>query len=278
MIPIPIGDFDAARQCLDEQGYVLFDKVLDQEKAARLARKVLDAPRREIVGETYEGTAGLLDYAPEFAELIIHPQILSLVHYLVGGRSESTDNAFAWPQEDRVRVFCVDALISHPGSRAQCWHRDPPAHQAVRQGRPLPDFATSVNVLWILTPFSRITGATRVLPGSHRSRQMPPATCDKLEGEISLTADPGSVALVPNTLWHAAGANRSEHARIMVSCAFNPWWIGRLSPDNDPISRRTWEQLPPVAQQLTEHQLYWKPSSQRTRYPWQDKQKDPAST
>ena len=271
MNSIPIGDFDAAVACLEAQGYVLFDKVLDEEKTSHFTRVVMQAPRRAVT-ENYETTEGLLDTAPELAELITHPEILEIVRFLIGGRSEAADNAFAWPKEDRVRVFCVDALISHPGSQKQYWHCDPPAHQSVRQGQPLPDFPTSVNVLWILTPFSKTTGATRVLPGSHRLREMPPATPDDLDGEISLTADPGSVAILPNTIWHAAGTNQSDRERVMVSCAYNPWWIGRLSPDNDPISRQTWERLPPAAKQLTEHQLYWKPSSERTAYPWQEKE------
>ena len=60
MKPIPIGDFNAALACLETQGYVLFDKVLDEQKIRQFIKLVLDAPRRAVSGENYEATEGLL--------------------------------------------------------------------------------------------------------------------------------------------------------------------------------------------------------------------------
>ena len=63
--------------------------------------------------------------------------------------------------------------------------------------------------------------------------------------------------MVPNTVWHAAGANRSQQPRIAVACNYQPWWVGRLTMDVYPIRREVWEELPPAAQALTRHQLDW---------------------
>ena len=133
---------------------------------------------------------------------------------------------------------------------------DPPMGQ-LNPSRPLPDFPIAVNAIWILTPFREETGATRVLPGSAQMRRLPPATRDPLAGQIVCSGAPGSVLIVPNTTWHAAGANRSDAPRVAVASNYQPWWIGRLTMDIYPIRREIWERLPPDAQALTKHQLDW---------------------
>lgn len=63
--------------------------------------------------------------------------------------------------------------------------------------------------------------------------------------------------IIPNTVWHAAGSNRSKQPRVAVACNYQPWWVGRLTMDIFPINPDVWEQLPPAAQALTKHQLEW---------------------
>lgn len=109
----------------------------------------------------------------------------------------------------------------------------------------------------MLTPFNEQTGATRVLPGSHQNRCLPPPTQEPMEGEVYCCGSPGSVAIIPNIIWHAAGANGTKEPRIGVACNYQPWWVGRLTMDIYPVKREVWETLPPEAQALTKHQLEW---------------------
>lgn len=85
-------------------------------------------------------------------------------------------------------------------------------------------------MFWILSPFRAETGATRVMPGSHRWRKLPPKTRDNLKGQKYLTAPVGSVAIVPSTLWHAAGKSQSDQDRVALATVFTPWWIAQFSP------------------------------------------------
>ena len=257
MKTVPADDAGRAQEAVDEDGVVLLEGAIPESDAAELAELVLSSPERAPGVPGFEFTPTLLNQSTRFLELVTHPTVMALARHLLGGRTEPAPNAFAWPEEDQIRLNgCGSGLIAHPGSDPGWWHLDAPMGQ-LNPSRPLPDFPIVVSAFWILTPFNELTGATRVVPGSHRRRHMPPATQEPLEDQVFCTGDPGSAIIVPNTLWHAAGANRSSGPRVAASCGYHPWWIGRLTMDHYPIRRDVWESLPPVAQALTKHQLEW---------------------
>jgi len=246
-----------AIQSIEEQGYAVLERLIPESRAAYFAERLLAAPHRENPVNGYHIVRTLLNQDAEFAELMTHPVPLQIIHHLIGGRTEGTKNAFAWPKEDRVRLSIVDGLIVEPKSESGWWHVDPPMAQAVREDQPLPDFPLVVNAFWMLTPFRQETGATRLMPGSHRWRKIPPESRDDLEGQQYLTAPAGSVAIIPNTMWHTSSTNQSQQHRLAVAHVFAPWWVGQISRAAVPVKRKIWEQLPPVAQALTRHQLHW---------------------
>lgn len=251
-----MDDFDTAIEALESDGYVVIEDAISEERAGELAELTLASPQRVPGVARYEFFVALLNFDLAFLELAMHPTVLRLARHLIGGRLEAAPNAFAWPAEDQVRLGTVDGLVAHPGSDAGWWHLDSPMGQ-LNPARPLPDFPILVNAFWVLTPYSTETGATRLVPGSGSRRHMPPATQNDMEDQVVCEARPGSVIIVPNTLWHAAGSNRSEEARIGVACNYIPWWVGRMTMDNIPVSRDVWEKMPPDAQALTRHQLTW---------------------
>ena len=253
---VPADAIDQAIQAIETDGGVVLGNAISEEKAAEFAELVLSSPQTAPGVKGYQFYVCLLNFDTRFIELAMHPSVLALSHHLLGGRTEPALNAFAWPKEDHVRIGSVDGLVSHPGSEFGWWHMDSPMGQ-LNQNRPLPDFPILVNAIWALTPFSEETGATRVIPGSFKERKLPPPTQDPLEGEEYCVAPAGSVAIVPNTLWHAAGANRSDASRVGVAVNYQPWWVGRLTMDVYPIREDVWERLPPEAQALTKHQLEW---------------------
>jgi ectoine hydroxylase-related dioxygenase (phytanoyl-CoA dioxygenase family) len=253
---IPADAIDAGVEMLDTDGYVVLENAISEDAAADLAKLVLSSPQRIDGVKGYEFCPGLLNHDPAFLDLCTHPGVMQLTRHLIGGRTGSGSHYFTWPEADQVRIGAVDGLVAHPGSENGWWHQDSPAGQ-LNPDRPLPDFPFMVNVFWILTPFTERTGATRFVPGSHRVRELPPPTQDDLDEQVFCEAPPGSVAIVPNTLWHAAGNNRSDAPRVGIACNYVPWWLGRLTMDNVPVRRDVWEQLPPEAQAMTKHQLMW---------------------
>ena len=217
---------------------------------------MLSSPSRSPGVGGYEFVVSLLNYDTRFLQLVMHPTALAVVRHLLGGRREPAPNAFAWPVEDQIRMGTIDGLVAHPGSEPGWWHLDSPMGQ-LNPSRPIPDFPIAVNTFWILTPFREETGATRVVPGSQKRRHMPPATQDDMEDQAVCCGSPDSLVIMPNNVWHAAGANRTDQSRVAVACLYQPWWIGRLTMDAYPVRKDVWENLPPDAQALTKHQLDW---------------------
>lgn len=252
----PADDLPAASQALARHGFVILTDAVPEDVAADLAARVLAVPQRAPGVEGYEFVVALLNTDQKFLQLAMHPTVLALARQVLGGRAEPALNAFAWPVEDQVRLGTVDGLVAHPGSALGAWHMDSPMGQ-LHPDRPLPDFPIIVNAIWMLTPFREETGATRLVPGSQERRMLPPPVCETLPDQRICTGRPGSVLVLPNTIWHAAGANRSQQPRVAVACNYQPWWVGRLTMDMYPIERDVWERLPAAAQALTRHQLSW---------------------
>lgn len=247
---------ETACQSLDDVGYAIVPDLISVEDARRLADLASTSSNRMPGHRGWEARVALLNHDPAFARLVAHPTALATVRRLIGGRTIPAPNAFAWPEEDQIRLMNCDALVAHPGSESGWWHVDPPMGQ-LNPARSLPDFPIVVNVMWMLTPFTKENGATRVLPGSHRLRRVPPATREPLDGELHACCGPGSIVIIPNTTWHVASPNSTSEDRIAVACAYVPWWVNRLTPDCYPVTPETYEKLPPVVQALTKHQLNW---------------------
>jgi ectoine hydroxylase-related dioxygenase (phytanoyl-CoA dioxygenase family) len=137
-----------------------------------------------------------------------------------------------------------------------------------------PDFPMGVNCIHMLTDFSRENGCTRVVLGSHWRREVPPIFADgrhqgKVWSALELSAEEGeqssgcigpagSVAVVCNNTWHAAGANRTLAPRVGVAISYAPWYLGRITMDMVPITPTAFGRLQTAAgRALTKHQLGW---------------------
>ena len=146
------------------------------------------------------------------AGLIEHPTVLDLVQQVLG--------------EDCVLSDCSATSIG-PHTHGGAWHVDVPIGQLPE---PLPDFPLTTQNVWMLDDFREDNGATRVVPGSHLSRRKPQWTAGELEGEVTLTAPAGSVAIWLSNTWHRSGPNHSESPRRAILCYYCRSWI---KPFND---------------------------------------------
>jgi ectoine hydroxylase-related dioxygenase (phytanoyl-CoA dioxygenase family) len=66
----------------------------------------------------------------------------------------------------------------------------------------------------MLDDFTPDNGATRMIPGSHRWRRLPPAeTFDPQPGEELVLGKAGTVVIMNAHMWHGATANRTAMPR-----------------------------------------------------------------
>ncbi|RJG02087.1 phytanoyl-CoA dioxygenase family protein [Noviherbaspirillum sedimenti] len=149
----------------------------------------------------------LINKAPDLAPLVEHPVVLSMVRHILG-------------QDCNLHDFQSTSIGPHTGGGS--WHVDAPLGQIAE---PLPEFPLTIQNVWLLDDFTEHNGATRVMPRSHKLRKSPPWGSDPMEGEVTLTAPAGSVAIWLSNTWHRSGQNTTDKPRRAILCNYNLSWL-----------------------------------------------------
>ena len=149
----------------------------------------------------------LLNKAPDMIPLIEHPVVLPMVRSVMG-------------QDCNLHDFQATSI--GPGTGGGAWHVDAPLGQIAE---PLPEFPLTLQNVWMLDDFTADNGATRVMPRSHKLRKSPPWGSGPLDGEVTLTAPAGSVAIWLSNTWHRSGPNHTDRERRAILCNYNVSWL-----------------------------------------------------
>jgi ectoine hydroxylase-related dioxygenase (phytanoyl-CoA dioxygenase family) len=90
----------------------------------------------------------------------------------------------------------------------------------VDSARHVPNYASNVGLIWALDAFTKESGGTEVLPGSHNSPEAP--TEEYFDRNcVQLECPQGSMVVFQARLFHRSGVNRSRnfrHALTMNAC------------------------------------------------------------
>jgi ectoine hydroxylase-related dioxygenase (phytanoyl-CoA dioxygenase family) len=191
-------------------GYTVVPGVLTSDETSDISGRLDALLRRqadEFGGESRLAAIGdaltvrcPLAYDDVFLRVATDERLLRLCRALLG---------------DYIVLMQQNAIVNPPdGAHAQQqYHRDLPYQQFV-SSRPL-----GISALVCIDPFRPETGATVVLPGSHRVEAAPsPAEAETREAPV--TADAGSCIVFDSMLFHRAGDNRSGKPRRAVNHVF----------------------------------------------------------
>jgi ectoine hydroxylase-related dioxygenase (phytanoyl-CoA dioxygenase family) len=183
---VPGGFTDAEIDDLSSR----LDVVLDRQVAE------FGADRLGAIGERLTARCPLV-YDETFLRLANHSRVLAVVRRLLG---------------EYVVLMQQNGVFNGPGeSHAQAaYHRDLPYQHWV-SSEPL-----AISALFCIDPFTPETGATTVLPGSHKFERFPSG---RLASEIDtpVVAERGSFIVFDSMLFHRAGVNRTERVRRAVN-------------------------------------------------------------
>ncbi len=108
--------------------------------------------------------------------------------------------------------------------------------------------------MWALTDFTEANGATRVIPGSHRSAESP----DLLRPYDSIPAEmpKGSVLVWHGSLWHGGGANHTIDRRMGVAMNYCAGYIRQQENQQLGLPIGTVRHFPPRLQELVGFGVY----------------------
>ena len=218
MSPVPIEHLAAdarperVAEFLARDGCCVVDGLVSRETLARLESELAPWIRATACGtDDFSGrrtrrTGGLIARSATARELVQHPLVLGAVKALL----EGTTN---------FQLHLTQVIAIGPGEPAQLVHRDQWAFDFF----PFPrGYEVQCNTVWALSEFSERNGATRVVPGSHRLEDgLRFSEKDTEPAEMSA----GSVLFYTGSLYHGAGANRSEETRTGLNLTYVRGWL-----------------------------------------------------
>jgi ectoine hydroxylase-related dioxygenase (phytanoyl-CoA dioxygenase family) len=170
-----------------------------EQVMARQVEEFGGADRLASIGDALTARCPLV-YDEAFLALAAHPAVLAICRELVG---------------DYVILMQQNGVINPSGQRHTqvAYHRDLP-YQHFVSSRPL-----AVSALFCIDPFTAETGATTLIPGSHRMEQFP-SDAVAAELDTSVSAEAGSFIVFDSMVFHRAGDNRSGRPRRAVNQVF----------------------------------------------------------
>jgi ectoine hydroxylase-related dioxygenase (phytanoyl-CoA dioxygenase family) len=215
---VPIPRFSASvpaekvAAALADQGVAIVERL---EPAARLEAALGElAPFVEatpmgsdgFAGRRTRRTGGLVARSGVCRELVAHPFVLDVV-----GRVLAHATNF--------HVHLTQLIAIGPGEPAQLVHRDQWAFDFF----PFPaGYEVQCNTIWAVNDFTEANGATRVIPGSNQ-------LADKLQFEekdtLPAEMPAGSLVFYTGSLYHGAGANRSDQVRYGLNLTYALGWL-----------------------------------------------------
>ncbi|GAB5406211.1 MAG: phytanoyl-CoA dioxygenase family protein [Aureliella sp.] len=203
---------------LDQQGFVNLGVLLSPEQLNTLRDKtdsLLAAEGQAAGSELFDSPhirhpkeagadrlADLVNKGEEFDLFYSHSRVLAAVAHVLG---------------DSFQLSSLNYRAAKPGQGAQRLHAD--WHEAVAST----DYLVC-NSIWLLDDFSAENGATRVVPGTHLSKQLPgEATQDPMDTHpdqqlIELPA--GSVVVFNSHTWHGGTTNTTNLPRRAIHSYF----------------------------------------------------------
>jgi ectoine hydroxylase-related dioxygenase (phytanoyl-CoA dioxygenase family) len=207
----PPADVQAHLDRIERDGFTIVDDAFSKDDAgalledlARLERELdIHFASNDFEGRRTRRVYNLLVHGSLYEAIPVHPKVLPIVEGVL---------------DPGCLVSSLSSIAIHPGETAQPFHAD---DQLVPL--PKPHVPIVCNTMWALTDFDEENGATRILPGTHRSERSPDygAAYDSIPAEMTQ----GSVLIWHGSLWHGGGANRSDAVRVGIAMNYCAGWI-----------------------------------------------------
>jgi hypothetical protein len=194
---------------LDQDGYTLLPAVLTPAEIDQLTtylEQLWQQEGEEASSENYQEAAArrlanLANKGDIFRTIFMHPLVLTAAEHVIG---------------PDIRLSMLNARDARPHSGGeQAFHCD-----TDKGGKPDDKGYYAFTAVWMLDDFTPENGATRIVPGSHRTGLVPrEGMADiwaKHPQEITVSGRRGDVLIFNGHCWHAGGKNETDHTRRAI--------------------------------------------------------------
>lgn len=207
----PFMSAKRATEKLLEQGYCIIPDAVPAQVIASLVHDLdpvfyaTPFGQGRFYGYKTKRFGSLLRRSRHIEALVMHPVILEVAKAILGEAC------------DRLQLNVAQAIEIHPGEIRQFPHRD---HDMWAGVKGLHEYL--INVIWPLTPFTPINGATQIYPGSHGAAGL---ARECLGEPIIAQCEPGSAICFLGSTAHGAGANAGSDVRRGVVIGYSLGWL-----------------------------------------------------
>ena len=187
---------EKAIQEVDVYGFTILESVLSRDDADAMRESLIECMAEHGTDSNHRGTAGHVANLPVmdkvFWPTIDHPRTLPILEHFLG---------------TNLILGSLNSRIVRPGDGLQGLHSDIP-ESMLNMASPV-----MMNTVWMLDEFTEEIGATRVIPGTHRSGMGQPPEGLELKHVVTALAPAGSVLVFNGQTWHGGGANNGDRNR-----------------------------------------------------------------
>ncbi|MDB5084060.1 MAG: hypothetical protein JWN30_946 [Bacilli bacterium] len=228
------------KHALDEQGYVVFHDLIDQETLEKLRNKYEELMEKEgnSAGTEFHQEAGarrlsdLVNKGEAFDLCYTHPKLLAVAYHVIG-------RAF--------KLHSINGRDALPGQGHQGMHSD-------WKGREENEPYHAINTIWLLDDFTVENGATRFVPGTHKLAGRPADYMQDTQAahpeEQLVIAKAGAVFAYNVHLWHGGTLNRTSQTRRVLHPSFVAREFKQQLNQREYIRKSTYDRISPAARYL----------------------------
>lgn len=214
-------------------GFTIVEAVLSSEEAQEMRHALIVCAEQHAAESLHRGTAShvanLPTLDPIFFKCLDHSKILPLLEHFLG---------------HSLILGSLNSRILRPGDGVQGLHSDIPCHM-LNMASPV-----MMNTVWMLDDFTASNGATRVVPGSHKSGLAEPPEGFEVKHIVQAIAPAGSVIIFNGQCWHGGSADTSDHNRHALFGHYRKSMLMFQVDPHDKFPKEWFEQLNPRQREL----------------------------
>ena len=181
---------------------------------------------------------GLFVKSRAFDDMMCNPTILAIVREVLAPQDSLARNL----RGGGIRLTGTMIKDVQPREKHRHFHRDDGFFHLKH-----PHPTAVVNTLWAIDPFCVETGATWVVPESHKRSGPVDQECRY----DTVTMVQGSVLLIDGALWHNNGSNTTyDTPRKALNCYYNCSWFEREEDHYMGLAVEKLSELPPALRDI----------------------------